>query len=182
MLYVAQRHGHDVRGCDVSGEFIDYAQEEYGVTIDQGRFERVDYEDEAFDVIFLFNVIENVNNLTELLDSVYRRLKPGGFFILNHVDMKNNAVEWLQKDKYFLYRPPVCYMFEGPVLHRLLNKVGFDVEDSFRDIRFMHLEKIFTLLRWRSPLRVASMLRIHRVPFPVYAYPSRILTARKLVG
>lgn len=179
MLHVAQQHGHEAIGCDVSSRFVEYAREHYGVRIDHGRFERLAYGDERFDVILLFNVIENVPNLDEFLISVHRRLKPGGRFILNHVDMAGNLVERLQGEKYFLYRPPVCYIFGMPVLKRLLSQYGFELEESYRDIRFMHLEKIFTLLRWRWPLRLVRALRLHLVPFPVYAYPSRVLVARR---
>jgi SAM-dependent methyltransferase len=83
MLHIAKEHGHDAFGCDVSTRFIEYARETYGVTIDHGRFERLQYPAESFDVILLFNVIENVPNLDEFLRSVHRALKPNGLFVLN---------------------------------------------------------------------------------------------------
>ena len=180
MLHVAKQKGHDANGCDVSSTFVAYAREHYDVTIDQGRFEQMGYETESFDSVLLFNVIENVNNLSDLLDDIHRTLRDGGRFILNHVRMEGNLIERFQGKNYFLYRPPVCYIFESPVLHRLLEKHGFRIEQTYRDLRFMNLEKVFTLLRWRWPLRIARALHIHLVPFPVYAYPSRILVARKI--
>jgi SAM-dependent methyltransferase len=179
MLYVARTHGHDAIGCDVSSTFVSYAEEQYGVRIDHGRFERLPYEPGSFDVILLFNVVENVPNLSEFLASIANRLRPGGRFVLNHVDMGHNLIERFQKEKYFMYRPPICYMFETPVLHRLLTQHGFEVELELRDLRYMHLEKILTLLGWRRVLKVARALRIDRIKFPIPAYPSRITVARK---
>jgi ubiquinone/menaquinone biosynthesis C-methylase UbiE len=180
MLHVAKLHGHDARGCDVSSQFASYAKEHYDVDIDIGRFERMGYPDESFDVILLFNVIENVPNQAEFLAAVRRTLKPGGHFVVNFVDMHRNAIAALQKDKYFLFRPPICYAFTQAVLSRLLEGAGFRVTSTHRDYRYMHLEKMLTLLRWRTPHRAAKALRVERINFPVYAYPSHLLVAEKV--
>lgn len=178
-LHVAKEHGHDVLGCDVSRDFVDYAAKNYSVQIDPGRFERLPYEDEEFDLIVLFNVVENIPNQDEFFRAVNARLKPGGHFILNYVEMRHNLIAALQGNKYFLYRPPICYSYTAPVMNRLLNKYGFESVSKFRDVRYMHLEKIFTLLGWPNALRIAKALRIEQRVFRIYAYPSRIVVARK---
>jgi len=178
-LYVANQHGHNAIGCDVSSEFIDYAKKNYNVKIDHGRFERINYDDEQFDVILLFNVIENIPNQDEFYKEVYRTLKKGGYFIFNFVNMKNNFIAKLQGSKYFLYRPPICYGFRLDVVDRIMNKYGFKIVANKRDIRFMHLEKIFTLLHWKWPLSIIRALKIDQINFPTYAYPSRIIIAQK---
>lgn len=179
LLYVANQNGHHAIGCDVSNTFVDYAKEHYNVQIDLGRFEQKDYPEGSFDVIILFNVIENVPNQQEFLAAVNRALKPGGHFILNFVDMKHNVIGAVQKGRYFLYRPPICYIFDREVLTRVLRQSGFEVKKMIRDYRYMHLEKIFTLLGWRLPLLFFKALRVHQINFPIYAYPSRIVVSQK---
>jgi 2-polyprenyl-3-methyl-5-hydroxy-6-metoxy-1,4-benzoquinol methylase len=179
-LYVANENGHHAIGCDVSTQFAEYAKENYNVRIDSGRFEEVDYADNHFDVILLFNVVENIPNQVEFFSAVWKKLKPGGYFILNHVNMKKNLLAMIQKEKYFLYRPPICYTYGTAVLEKILNKFGFDVVSSFRDIRYMHMEKILTLLGWKTTLNFIQFFNLHRVPFPIYAYPSKITVSRKL--
>ena len=76
-------------------------------------------------MILLFNVIENVPNQVEFLEAIYRKLKPAGHFILNFVDMQHNVIAALQRSKYFLFRPPVCYAYTMPVMRRVLEKFGF---------------------------------------------------------
>lgn len=173
-LYVAAQAGHDVLGCDVSDRFVRYALETYGVQVDHGRFERIGYEDGRFDAILLFNVIENVPDIEELLAAVQRTLRPGGHFILNHVEMKGNLIAKLQKEKYFLFRPPICYAFESPALQRLLARFGLEKRHDLLDIRYLHLEKISTLLRWRWLHGLARKSGTLRAEFPIWAYPSRI--------
>jgi len=93
--------------------------------------------------------------------------------------MKNNFIAKLQGAKYFLYRPPICYGFRLDVVDRIMNKYGFKIVANKRDIRFMHLEKIFTLLHWKWPLSIIRTLKIDQINFSTYAYPSRIIIAQK---
>ena len=179
-LHAAKTGGHDARGCDVSNEFVEYAKSTYGVSIDQGRFEKMEYESEQFDALLLFNVIENIPNLLEFLQAVRRSLKIGGHFIYNHVEMERNIINIFQKDKYFMFRPPICYAFNHQVIDQIIEKLGFEKRKRFRDIRYLHLEKIFTLLRWKWPLRIAQTLKIDRINFPIWAYPSWVTIVERV--
>ena len=179
-LHVAQQHEHHAIGCDVSSQFIEFAQEQYGAHIDRGRFERQPYTDGQFDVVLLLNVIENVPNQTEFLAAIHRTLKPGGHFILNFVDMQSNMVAALQKSKYFLFRPPVCYAYGMPVMKSILEQSGFEIAETFRDRRHLNVEKIVTLLGLRWAQKLARALKIANLSFPLYAYPSKIVVASRL--
>ncbi len=178
-LHVANQHGHNAIGCDVSSEFTDYAKKNYKVIIDNGRFEHMDYEDEQFDIIMLFNVIEDIPNQDEFYKEVNRTLKKGGYFIFNFVDMQNNAIAKLQGSKYFIYRPPICYGFTQDIINQIMEKYGFKIVDKKQDIRFMHMEKIVTLLHWNWALAIIKALKINQINFPIYAYPSKIIVAQK---
>ena len=180
-LSVAARKGHSALGCDVSDRFVGFARDEYGVQIDHGRFERMDYAPESFDVVLLFNVIENVPNIEEFVDATSRSLKPGGCFVLNHVEMDFNLIAALQRSSYFLFRPPICYGFNQKSLTTLLGRYELQFESSCRDVRYMHIEKISTLLRWRWLLKISHKLGLSKKNFPIWAYPSHISIYRKLI-
>lgn len=173
-------HGHHGIGCDVSQEFAEYARTNYDVHIDHGRFEAMPYADNQFDALFLLNVIENVPNLDEFMQAISRTVKPEGIFVFNYVEMHNNLIHKFQKSHYFIYRPPICYTMTRQVIDLMLAKYGFKQEAVYRDIRHMHLEKIATLLRWKWLLNISKILRINRIPFPIYAYPSKIVVARRI--
>jgi len=178
-LYLAKQKGHNVLGCDVSNRFANYAMEHYDVPIDIGRFEKKGYKDGQFDVVVLFNVIENVPNLEEFIQAIHRTLKPGGYFIFNYVDMHNNLVAKLQGKKYFIYRPPICYIIDRFTVDKMMKKYGFKVKRQHWDIRYMHLEKISTLLHWKWLLRLSKVLGLSNFNFPLYAYPSKIIVAER---
>jgi len=178
-LYVANQNGHNAIGCDVSSKFTEYAKKNYNVKIDNGRFEHMNYENEQFDVIMLLNVIENIPNQDEFYKAVNRTLKKGGYFIFNFVNMKNNIIAKIQNSKYFLYRPPICYGFTIDVIESIMKKYGFKIIDNKPDKRYMHAEKIFTLLHWKWIIPIIKTLKIDQINFPIYAYPSRIIVAQK---
>jgi len=179
LLHLLQNEGHECMGCDASSRFIDYAKSKYNVRIDHGRFEQINYANQSFDVILLFNVIENIYNLDEFLKTVESKLKPGGKFILNFVDMTHNWIAKLQKNRYFLYRPPVCYIFTYCVLKSVLLKYGFTIVESLPDMRHLSLEKILALLGKYNLLKISQLMKLNKISFNVYAYPSRILVGQK---
>jgi ubiquinone/menaquinone biosynthesis C-methylase UbiE len=179
-LHVANQAGLQARGSDVSNRFANYARENYSVEIDIGRFEHQDYADNSFDFLILFNVIENVPNLDVFMENISRVVKPGGYFIFNHVRMDNNFVEIIQGKKYFMYRPPMCYMFAGDSLEKMLMKYRFKKIRSMLDIRYMNPEKILGLLGWRKIKRVIQVIGIGKLNFPIYAYPSSIMISRNI--
>ncbi len=178
-LHVAKLDNHRVFGCDVSDRFRGWAKEHYGIQVDQGRFENLDYRDDQFDVILLLSVLENVPNQSEFLNAIHDRLKPGGIFIFNYVDMHRNLIARVQKERYSLFRPPICYVFDRFVVSKILRKFGFNQIGVLRDLRIMNVEKILTLFGWRRLWSAARVLRLNRLAFPVYAYPSRIVIAKK---
>lgn len=178
-LGVAKQHGDNAIGCDISAEFVDFAASCYGVHIDQGRFEEFGYESGRFDMVVMLSVMENIPNPPQVLAEIHRTLKPGGVLVLNFVEMKHNLIAALQKEKYFIYRPPITYIYSGAVLGRTLAKHGFRIDRNLPDIRSMHLEKILTLLGWRSAHRLFQGLGLSRLRFPIYAYPSRLVIASR---
>ena len=179
-LHVAQESGLQVRGSDVSNQFANYAKENYHVEIDIGRFETQNYAENSFDFLILFNVIENVPNLDVFMESVSRVLKPGGCFIFNHVRMDKNFVEAIQGKKYFMYRPPICYMFAGDSLEKMMTKYHFKKIHSMLDIRYMTPEKILGLLGWRKIKKLVQLVGLGRPNFPIYSYPSNITIAKNI--
>jgi ubiquinone/menaquinone biosynthesis C-methylase UbiE len=178
-LHVANQHGDRAIGCDVSSRFVEFAKRHYGVHIDHGRFEDVGYRSASFDTIVMLSVLENVPNPPRLLNEVHRVLRSGGHFVFNFIEMKHNIIEALQREKYFLFRPPVTYIYNGTLIERVLSLNGFRTEHNLTDMRYMHLGKILTLLGWNPIHNFTKRMRLASRAFPIYAYPSRIIIAVK---
>ncbi len=43
----------------------------------------------------------------------------------------------------------------------------------------MSIEKILSLLGWQTLLRLFTFVKLNKLYFPIYTYPSKIIVARK---
>ncbi|MBK9732268.1 MAG: class I SAM-dependent methyltransferase [Chitinophagaceae bacterium] len=75
----------NIIGIDVSREIIDFAKGKYGsVNCQFMAYDgtHVNYDDESFDVVVSFQVIEHVADDKHFVSEAYRILKPGGLLFL----------------------------------------------------------------------------------------------------
>jgi SAM-dependent methyltransferase len=77
----AERPGLEVHGCDVSRSALDVARiVPAGVDFKVSTAEKLPYEDGCFDAVWIFDVLEHVDDPAVVLREVARVLKPGGRF------------------------------------------------------------------------------------------------------
>lgn len=86
LLHNLRRHGYqNIQGVDTEDGCIARGQQQYpdiADSIQQYDGERLSFDDETFDGILMFDVIEHIPKLPEFLEqNVYRCLRPGGMFI-----------------------------------------------------------------------------------------------------
>ncbi len=95
-------HGHHISGIDTSEGMLAVAarHQQFNVRLLQMNGEALLFRDNQFDYVVLSHVIAVVDNPDQLLQEVFRVLKPQGkLFILNHITPNN----WLQYiDRAFL--------------------------------------------------------------------------------
>jgi 2-polyprenyl-3-methyl-5-hydroxy-6-metoxy-1,4-benzoquinol methylase len=76
---LARKNGYEAKGIEPSARFCKYAREFYGVQVYEGYLERgLHFQDEKFDVITLFHVLEHVPQPQELLRTIAHYLKEDG--------------------------------------------------------------------------------------------------------
>ena len=76
---LAIKNGYEAKGIEPSARFCEYARKSYGVQVEEGYLERgLHFQDEKFDVITLFHVLEHVPQPQELLRTITNYLKEDG--------------------------------------------------------------------------------------------------------
>jgi ubiquinone/menaquinone biosynthesis C-methylase UbiE len=98
-------------------------QEERGDRVALGDGEKMPYEDQTFDYIFSFSVLEHVNDIEAVLKECYRVLKTDG-------------VLYLSVPNYMKFREPHFKMFYIPLLPKRIGAKYFDFMG--RKGRFIH--------------------------------------------
>lgn len=144
-----ERPDLDVSGCDVSHSALALAQTlGEGVTFRQATAERLPFGDGEFDCVWIFDVLEHVDDPGIVLKEVARILKPGGRF---HIVLPLEGQPWT------LYRLLGCgTRWTAKVRHG--GHIQIFSEASFRELAFScGLPVVRTRWSYHALLQVADI-------------------------
>lgn len=187
-LEVASGEGYTVRGIDVSSWASQYARQNYDFEIITGKLEDCDeLEENTFDVITLWDVMEQVPHPKKFMNKVSRLLKQGGYLFLTIRDIDSFISRALKKG-WIHFRPSEKYVyFNDSSIRNLLSDENFSVEL----ITYRGMGKACTLRtlchkashynRWISTQleRLCAGLHIQKVPVYINFYDSKLIAAKK---
>ncbi|MDD5472788.1 MAG: class I SAM-dependent methyltransferase [Candidatus Methanoperedens sp.] len=131
--------GFETHGCDISPYAIVKAQKNSPKSnlivcdISKG----IPYGDDTFDVVTMFDVIEHIDKYDELLQDVYRVMKPYGILVLTTPNRWSNDCLFFGKD--YWYKRDITHkiIFSKSHLTKVLSRAGF-IEIDIHTIEFLH--------------------------------------------
>ncbi len=130
-LAACREAGWDVHGVEVAGGAVAYAKRELGLGLRHGTLREVRFPDGHFDVVLLWNVLDEVPHPRDELSEALRILRPGGGVL---VRVRNGAfhVPVLRLARLFRrHAQEDCsavvhlYAFDRTRLHALAEQCGF---------------------------------------------------------
>lgn len=125
-----KKKGWDVEGIDSDNKAVNFCINN-GLDVKLGDLNSQNYADNTFDFVTLSHVIEHVYNPVELLNEIYRILKPGGQIILATPNSKSWMFNKKFKSKWFaLQSPGHVQIFDRNNLGKLLSTCGFSVKPN----------------------------------------------------
>ena len=83
---LAKSGAKKVYGIDIVAESIQYCQSKYllkNLIFKRADLTNLDFPNNYFDLVSMFETIEHVKNYSKAIDEIYRVLKPGGLLILS---------------------------------------------------------------------------------------------------
>lgn len=165
-------YSENVHGIEPSEEAAATAKELFGHNIENAVIAEASLDDGKFDIITMWDVIEHLYDPRNDLETLYKKLKPGGvIFITTH-----NVSDWFAKimgSHYPNYMYQHFFHFSHQTLTMMLEMAGFRVVDLTRfgkswSFGYIHemLFKIWPESRFISVVRILMkpLLRIPGVP------------------
>jgi len=139
-LDLARSKGWNVVGTEVSSFGARFAREQFGLDVRLGTLRELSFDDQSFDVITMWDVIEHVlDPMAELLE-IQRILRPGGLLSIITPDAGSLVARLLGSrwEEFRRVREHV-YFFSRRTLAEMLRKADFEI------LRTESADKVFYL-------------------------------------
>ena len=122
--------GWEVYGIELDKDAVRHAREHFGLNVHLGTAEHTlnNFQNESFDVITMWHVLEHMFDPSLVLAQVYRLLKPGGILMLEMPNFNSLWATVLGRDWFPLEIPRHLYHFTPLTLTAILNKTGFNLK------------------------------------------------------
>ena len=119
-----------LRGLDPNPNSVRFINEKIGIYADQGFVENCDYEDKAFDLLVMDQILEHVESPNRVLQACQRILKPGGLLWISTPNVKSWHIllRLKQYHRHFNGRVHLNH-FTPKTLRDILVRNGFHVRD-----------------------------------------------------
>jgi 2-polyprenyl-3-methyl-5-hydroxy-6-metoxy-1,4-benzoquinol methylase len=172
LVAVSAQHGWSAVGVEPSRWAVSQAHVR-GLAVLEGTLASVPFEDESFDVVTMFDVIEHVFDPLSLLQSAARLLKPGGIVVVHTMDAGSLTARLMGSRWPWLMEMHLHY-FTRRTLSRALEQSGFRVLEIFAEARVIsagylatRLGALFGNRLGQSLARVLDLLRMGKVQIPL---------------
>lgn len=123
-LEVAKERGWDVYGTEYTDEAIQICSSK-GINMQKGILSSRNYQNEEFDIITSFEVIEHINNPIEELMNFYKVLRKGGLVYLTTPNFNSLLRYRLKSDYNVICYPEHLSYYTPKTLKKLFTNVGF---------------------------------------------------------
>jgi SAM-dependent methyltransferase len=137
----ARRRGWDAEGCEPNRWLADWGTRHYGIRIRKGDLLQLDYRENSFDVITLWDVIEHTTHPRLVLDRCRTLMRPGGLLVVNYPDIGSWIARALGRRWPFLTSVHLSY-FDRQTMRDILAKTGYQVAGVKPHVQRLELDYI----------------------------------------
>jgi 2-polyprenyl-3-methyl-5-hydroxy-6-metoxy-1,4-benzoquinol methylase len=179
----AAARGWNAEGCEPNRWLASWGSRHYGIRIRQGSVFEQPYEENTFDVVTLWDVIEHTLDPRQMLDRCHALLKPQGLLVVNYPDIGSWIARVLGRRWLFLTSVHLFY-FDRRTIARMLESTGFRVEIMRPHVQ--RLEVDYILFRGAvlsetlsaAARRAIGFLGLGRVQMPYWLGQTFVLARR----
>ena len=144
-LFNASKAGYIAKGIEISQDAAEYAIKEFGLDVEAKPFEELQFPEDHFDVVTLWQVLEHVPYPLTILKEVHRILRPGGLLVVSTPNIEGIPAKILRKRWWDIKRLHIN-QFTTKTLTDILRNAGFRNISSVSYRGFVSLSILFTMV------------------------------------
>jgi len=164
-LFNASKAGYITKGVELSQNAGEYARREFGLDVEVGPFEEMQFPENYFDVVTLWVVLEHVPYPLPLLKEVHRILKPGGLLAVSTPNVGSMLAKILGKRWWEIRRVHINQFTTKTLMDILLNA-------EFKNVSSVCYRETISLLYLFTP--ILKYLKVYE-KVKTLLYPDSIL-------
>ena len=128
-LQMARDNFHfEVFGVELDPETSEYARTKRGLAnIKTGAFENIYYSENLFDIVYMNDVLEHLQNPHQILVECYKILKKGGLIVINVPNVDGLIYRFVGEKHTCVFGFEHLNFFSDKTLSTVLREIGFDV-------------------------------------------------------
>ena len=150
----------NVRGVEPSKKTYTISNKLTRKYIKCGFFNKNDYNNETFDLVFFAMIIEHISDVNKFLNGIYSILKPGGLLIgIAHDEMALPAR--ILKDRHAIINDEHVYVFSNKTLLQILKKNKFSI------LEISKLKNKYSINYWFQMLPLPKIIKETLVKLPL---------------
>jgi 2-polyprenyl-3-methyl-5-hydroxy-6-metoxy-1,4-benzoquinol methylase len=123
-LFNASKAGYTTKGIEISQDAAEYAGREFGLDVEAKPFAELQFPENYFDVVTLWQVLEHVPYPLIVLKEVHRILKPEGLLATSTPDIEGILAKIFRR-KWWNLRRLHINQFTAKTLTDMLKRAGF---------------------------------------------------------
>lgn len=178
--------GLDMVGVEPSASLVEVARRTNGVELKHGVYPHPELEGRRFDLVFLVDVIEHVDDPLELLRSCGDALAPGGVALVVTPDIGSVTARMMGRRWWHLRLAHVGY-FDSGSFGEAARRAGLSVVDEIRAKWFFRVEYLARRLEQYLPVgwinrlgaRLAPARWIYRRAVPLDLHDSTVFVLKR---
>lgn len=168
-LFNAARAGFITKGIELSEDAATYAREEFSIDVETKSLEKLQFPQDYFDVVTLWQVLEHLPYPLRTLKEVYRILKPGGVVVVLTPNIEGIPAKVFRR-KWWNLRRQHINQFSSRTLIAILENAGFK-DASAASYR----ESTSLLMLFVALLRYLKVYKWLKSPFHPGSIPGRVM-------
>jgi len=158
-----------VEGFEPEPEAARWASDRFGLTVHTGNLQAVSFQNDGFDLVTLWHVLEHMPELTQDVNRIHKLLRPGGKFLIAVPNVGSFDAKIYKKNWVALDAPRHLWHFTLPSILALAKSTGFKIVST----GMLPLDTIYNVLL-SEQLTIATYGRIQLLK-AVFRFPIAVI-------